>query len=152
MNEANRIKKQKDYEKKLNAMNSKREKLEEYEKMINEQKEKFRKTRINLTASRNEDEAIRLNILEYQRAFVFRGLDRDQVTNLKRVNARENIVISQLELNRKLNQFNKDINKLKDESILKKSPEQRKQMYKELLRAEAERKRKEEEDKMLNSK
>ena len=62
------------------------------------------------------------------------------------------IVISQLELNRKMNQFNKDINKLKDESILKKSQEQRKKMYQDLLKAEADRKRKEEEDKMLNSK
>lgn len=62
------------------------------------------------------------------------------------------IAISQLELNRKMNQFNKDINKLKDESILKKSQEQRKKMYQDLLKAEADRKRKEEEDKMLNSK
>ena len=62
------------------------------------------------------------------------------------------IVISQLELNRKMNQFNKDINKLKDESILKKSQEQRKKMYQDLLKAEADRKRKKEEDKMLNSK
>ena len=122
MNEANRLKKQKDYEKKLNAMNSKREKLEEkkqeeYERMINEQKEKFKKAKRNLRVNKNEDEAIRINILEYQREFVFRGLDRDQVTTLKRSKARENIVISQLELNRKKNQFNKDINKLKDESI-----------------------------------
>lgn len=80
--------------------------------------------------------------MEYQREFVFRGLDRDHVTNLKRVNARENIVLSQLELNKKLSQFNRDINKLKEESIPKKSLEQRKKIYKDLLKAEAERKKK----------
>ena len=53
-------------------------------------------------------------------------------------------------MGRKLNQFNREMNKLKDESILKKSFDQRRQIYKDLLKAEAEKKKKEEEEKLLN--
>ena len=154
-NEEERMKKQKAYIKKLNDMTTKRLRLEEkrqieYENIINEQKQKFAKTKINLENYKKTDELIRQNILEYQRALVFRGLDKDQATSLKRSNARENIILSQMEMGRKLNQFNREMNKLKDESILKKSFEQRRQIYKDLLKAEAEKKKKEEEEKLLN--
>ena len=154
-NEEERMKKQKAYIKKLNDMTTKRLRLEEkrqieYENIINEQNQKFAKTKINLENYKKTDELIRQNILEYQRALVFRGLDKDQATSLKRSNARENIILSQMEMGRKLNQFNREMNKLKDESILKKSFEQRRQIYKDLLKAEAEKKKKEEEEKLLN--
>ena len=154
-NEEERMKKQKAYIKKLNDMTTKRLRLEEkrqieYENIINEQKQKFAKTKINLENYKKTDELIRQNILEYQRALVFRGLDKDQATSLKRSNARENIILSQMEMGRKLNQFNREMNKLKDESILKKSFEQRRQIYKDLLKAEAEKKKNEEEEKLLN--
>ena len=154
-NEEERMKKQKAYIKKLNDMTTKRLRLEEkrqieYENIINEQKQKFAKTKINLENYKKTDELIRQNILEYQRALVFRGLDKDQATSLKRSNARENIILSQMEMGRKLNQFNREMNKLKDESILKKSFDQRRQIYKDLLKAEAEKKKKEEEEKLLN--
>ena len=154
-NEEERMKKQKAYIKKLNDMTTKRLRLEEkrqieYENIINEQKQKFAKTKINLENYKKTDELIRQNILEYQRALVFRGLDKDQATSLKRSNARENIILSQMEMGRKLNQFNREMNKLKDESILKKSFDQRRQIYKNLLKAEAEKKKKEEEEKLLN--
>ena len=154
-NEEERMKKQKAYIKKLNDMTTKRLRLEEkrqieYENIINEQKQKFAKTKINLENYKKTDELIRQNILEYQRALVFRGLDKDQATSLKRSNARENIILSQMEMGRKWKQFNREMNKLKDESILKKSFEQRRQIYKDLLKAEAEKKKKEEEEKLLN--
>ena len=154
-NEEERMKKQKAYIKKLNDMTTKRLRLEEkrqieYENIINEQKQKFAKTKINLENYKKTDELIRQNILEYQRALVFRGLDKDQATSLKRSNARENIILSQMEMGRKLNQFNREMNKLKDESILKKSFDQRRQIYKDLLKAEAEKKKKEEEEKLLS--
>ena len=109
-----------------------------------------RKDNIEVMLYKKTDELIRQNILEYQRALVFRGLDKDQATSLKRSNARENIILSQMEMGRKLNQFNREMNKLKDESILKKSFDQRRQIYKDLLKAEAEKKKKEEEEKLLN--
>ncbi len=52
-----------------------------------------------------------------------------------------------MELEKKLAQFNNQMNILKDHSILKKSKEQQKQIYLELKRKEEERKRKEEEEK-----
>ena len=46
-----------------------------------------------------------------------------------------------------MGQFNKDIRRIQDKSMLKLSNEKRKEVYKNLLREEAERKKKEEEDK-----
>ena len=91
--EERRLKKQKEYMKKINNMINKRLKLEEkkqaeYENIINEQKQKFEKTRTNLENSKKTDEMIRLNILEYQRALVFRGLDKEEATTQKKSNAR----------------------------------------------------------------
>ena len=47
----------------------------------------------------------------------------------------------------KMNEFNKEINKIKDKSIMKKSYEQRKQIYYDMLKEETERKKREEEEK-----
>ena len=46
-----------------------------------------------------------------------------------------------------MGQFNKDISQIQDKSMLKLSAEQRKEVYRNLLREEAEKKKKEEEDK-----
>jgi hypothetical protein len=53
-----------------------------------------------------------------------------------------------MELEKKLNEFNTQMNALKDQSVLKKSKEQRKQVYLELKRKEEEQRRKEEEEKL----
>lgn len=58
----------------------------------------------------------------------------------------ENTIVTQMELEKKMADFNKDMNDLKNKSILKKSFDQRKNMYRQMMR-EAERKRKEEEEK-----
>jgi hypothetical protein len=57
-----------------------------------------------------------------------------------------------MELEKKLNSFNAQLNALKDQSVLKKSKEQRREIYLEKKRREAELRKKEEEDKqkMLN--
>ena len=55
-------------------------------------------------------------------------------------------MLTQMELEKKLSQFNYQMNMLKDHSILKKSKDQRKQIYLELKRKEEERKKKEEEE------
>ena len=52
-----------------------------------------------------------------------------------------------MELEKKMSQFNCQMNMLKDLSMLKKSKDQRKQIYLELKRKEEERKKKEEEEK-----
>ena len=52
-------------------------------------------------------------------------------------------------MERKLNQFNRDMNKLKEQNMSKLSYEKRKKMYLDMLKAEAEKKKKEEEEKLL---
>lgn len=43
---------------------------------------------------------------------------------------RENTIITQMELEKKMHDYNKDINQLKNKSILKKSLEERRTIYK----------------------
>lgn len=52
-----------------------------------------------------------------------------------------------MQLERKLNVFHSEMNKLKDSSVMKKSKQQKRGIFIELKRKEEERKRKEEEDK-----
>lgn len=56
-----------------------------------------------------------------------------------------------MELEKKMHDFNKDINTLKDGSILKLSQEKRKEVYKSILRERA-RKEREEKEKELDKK
>ena len=88
-------------------------------------------------------------VLEYQREFIIRVGDKDHANNLRKMSARENIVLANMEIERKLNQFNKDMNKLKEQNMSKLSYEKRKKMYLDMLKAEAEKKKKEEEEKLL---
>ena len=90
----------------------------------------------------------REEILEDQNVFFNRGLNKDNVTNLKRINANERTVIAQLTLEKNLYIFNKKMNQIKNSSILKKSPQQRLAMYKEKKRQEEEKRKKELEEKM----
>ena len=91
----------------------------------------------------------RENILEYQREFIMKSNDKDHANDIKKNSARENIILANMEMERKLNQFNKDMNKLKDQNMSKLSYEKRKKMYLDMLKAEAEKKKKEEEEKLL---
>lgn len=51
-----------------------------------------------------------------------------------------------MQIERKLNTFNSEMNKLKDNSVMKKSKQQKKEIFFELRRQEEERIRKEKED------
>jgi hypothetical protein len=59
----------------------------------------------------------------------------------------ESTVLTQMELEKKLNDFHTQLNQLKDKSILKKSMKERKEIYLELKRLEEEKRRKEQEEK-----
>ncbi len=67
---------------------------------------------------------------------------------MKRISAGERRVLSQMTMEKNLSDFYKRMNVLKDQSIYKKSPEDRYKMYRNLKREEAERKKKELEEKM----
>lgn len=58
----------------------------------------------------------------------------------------EKVILKQMQIERKLNTFYYEMNKLKDSSVMKKTAQQKKGVYLELKRKEEERIRKEKED------
>ena len=147
------LKKIKKFQKKLNEMEKRKlqielNKKEAGEKLHKFQLEKFERIKDNLLMNKEENEEFRDNVLEYQREFIFnRPIKKDDAIEVKKNNARETIVLDNLERDKKIFQFNKDIYKIQEQSMLKLSNEKRRIMYNNLLKEEAERKKKELEDK-----
>jgi hypothetical protein len=115
-----------------------KEKREEKMRRCNTQKKEIRK---------EENERI-LDILDYQFELLRRSQKKEKMGELRRVNAGEKTIIDQMVLQKNLSEFFRRMNRLKDQSVYKKTPEQRYKIYRDLKRAEAERKRKELEEKM----
>ena len=89
------------------------------------------------------------SILEAENLFLTRGANKDNVTDLKRINAGEKIVLAQMTLEKNLMAFRKKMNEIKSNNVMKKSAQEQFAIYKEVKRQEAERKKKELEDKLL---
>ena len=118
------------------------------EKLARTQKEKFERVQDNLLTFKEEDDEDREAVLDYQRELVInKANNKDIAMELRKANAREKVILADMEMYKMMGKFNKDINKIQDQSMLKLSNNRRKQMYKDLLREEAEKKKKEEEDK-----
>ena len=96
------------------------------EMRIEEFNRKFEKTKHNLKKAQQENDEVREETWEYQRILIFKGKSKEDATLTNRYLARENIVVSQMETEKKINQFNRDINKILVQSIMKKSCDQRK--------------------------
>ena len=96
----------------------------------------------------NELNQYRSLILSEQKEILNRGINKDSLNNLKKLNANDQIVKQQLTIENNMKAFKKKMHSIQSASILKKSPEERLNMYKEKKREEAERKKKELEDKM----
>ncbi len=147
------LKKIKKFQKKLNEMEKRKHQIELNKKEAGQklhkfQLEKFERIKDNLQMNKEENEEFRDNVLEYQREFIFnRPIKKDDAIEVKKNNARETIVLDNLERDKKIFQFNKDIYKIQEQSMLKLSNEKRRIMYNNLLKEEAERKKKELEDK-----
>jgi hypothetical protein len=147
------MKKLKKFQKKLNDVAKRKEEIEqrrkdEIEKFARTQKEKFERVQDNLLTYKEEDDEDREAVLDYQREYVInKAMNKDIGMELRKANARDNVILADMEMYKMMGKFNKDINKIQNESMLKLSDNRRKQMYKDLLREEAERKKKEEEDK-----
>ena len=75
---------------------------------------------------------------------------REKSNELKRISAGERRVLGQMTMEKNLSDFYRRMNVLKDQSIYKKSEEERYKMYRTLKREEAERRKKELEEKMEN--
>ena len=136
-NEQERIAKQQKCIHKLDDMVNKQKLFEqkkhlEYANFIKAQNEKFQNVKRNLIKSREQSVKAREEILRLQREANARYLSRCRSVrgNNHRVNYQQNIEM-------KMNEFNKEINKIKDKSIMKKSYEQRKQIYYDILKEEA---------------
>ena len=139
--------------KKLAGLEKKRkenekERSERIEKEKRRRKEYFDKCKKNKEELGNENDEYRQMILADQNEILKRGVNKDSLSDLKRINAGEKIVLNQLTLENNLPAFRKKMDMIKSSSVLKKSPEERLNMYKEKKREEAERKKKELEDKM----
>lgn len=88
-----------------------------------------------------EESERRNDILYNQNQRLRRSLSRDRSIKLKRRLAYNKSSLEQIILERNLMTFNKQMNKLKSQSIYKKPIEERIKMYKELKRKEAEKKK-----------
>ena len=89
------------------------------------------------------------SILEAENLFLTRGANKDNLTDLKRINAGEKIVLAQMTLEKNLMAFRRKMNEIKSNNVMKKSSQEQFAIYKEVKRQEAERKKKELEDKLL---
>ena len=130
---------------KLKYDNEKRDKLKEEIKARKEKMKRCNTQKLELLKEENER---RLDILDYQYELLNRGKKREYMNEVKRINAGERTVYNQIKLEKNLSDFYKRMNFLKTQSVYKKTPEQRYKIYKDLKRQEAERKKKELEDKL----
>ena len=114
----------------------------------NKREEKMKKCHTQKIEIIKEQNERRMEILDYQFDLLKRGKKRDKTNEMKRINAGEKRVMEQMSMERNLSDFYKRMNYLKDQSIYKKTFEERYKMYRDLKREEAERKKKELEDKL----
>ena len=121
------------------------------EKFLMEQtkrEEKMKKCKTQKGEIMKEQNERRLDILDYQLELLKRVNKRDKSNELKRISAGERRVLGQMTMEKNLSDFYRRMNLLKDQSIYKKTEEERYKMYKNRKREEAERKKKELEEKL----
>ena len=155
--ERNAEKKRKNLIKKLQVIESnqneqKKKDKEKYEN-IKEKRERYmltcndNKKNLNKMLLEEKDD-----ILEYQAMMFSRKSDMDQKNKLKKDNFTERTLYNQMTFEKNLKPFYKKLEEIKSDSIIKKSIDQRRRIYRGIKRAEAEAKRKEEEERLLNQK
>ena len=110
--------------------------------------EKMRRCNTQKKEIRKEENERRLDILYFQYELLGRNKMKEKMGELRRINAGEKTIINQMVLQKSLSDFYRRMNRLKSQSIYKKTFEQRYKIYKDLKKAEAERKKKELEEKM----
>ena len=140
----------------LNKINKREVIKEKYDKQRkerflmdkNKREEKMKKCHTQKIEIMKEQNERRMEILDYQFDLLKRSKKRDKTNEMKRINAGEKRVMEQMTMERNLSDFYKRMNYLKDQSIYKKTMEERYKIYKDLKREEAERKKKELEDKL----
>ena len=148
-----REKYKKNLENKLEKMSQKkdmfdRKKEMEYEIVKNQRKELFKRIQINKKEIEKEEELRREDILFEEYNKLGRMPIRDDFGRSELHNLQSKTLILFHEDYELRKDFLKKLSKLKEESVSKKSDKQKRKMYTDKLRAEAERKRKEEEERL----
>ena len=115
-------------------------------KMIRE--EQFERAKENKTSLENIEKKWRDNILYDEKVRFDLALGKENRCRSMKSVSRYKVVYRDKKLNEKMKEFLKQRNILQNESILKKSQKQRREIYNNILRMEAERKKKEQEKKM----
>ena len=87
--------------------------------------EKMKKCRTQKIEIMRELNERRLDIIDFQLDLLKRGKKKDKSNELKRINAGERRVISQMTMEKNLTDFYKRMNALKDQSIYKKTEEEK---------------------------
>ena len=77
-----------------------------------------------------------------------RGINKDFNVETKRIKAHMSLINNQIEYEEGLKNFKKRINSIQDESILKKTPQEKYNLYIEKLRRDEEKRKKEAEAKL----
>jgi hypothetical protein len=151
---------EKENEKKGKTLIAKMRKREELKEKFDNQKkekqqaeivareEKMKRCNTQKKEILKEQNERRLDILDYQYELLMKGKKKDRVNEIKRKKAKEKTIVTQMILEKNLSDFVQRMNTLKDQSVYKKTPEQRYKIYKDLKRAEAEKRKKELEDKL----
>ena len=150
-------KKKKNLAKKLLTIETNQKEFLEKEKQKNESIKKRRLLYFN--TCRNNKNNLERNfteetktIMDFQTGVLLRQKERDKNIQLKKENLYEKTVFHQMKFEKNLKPFYKELERIKSESIFKKSKEQRRKIFKDLKRAEAEAKKREEEERLLNQK
>ena len=155
--ERNTEKKRKNLIKKLQIIEKNQNEIKEKDKLkyetLREKRAKYMSTCIehkkNLEKILLEEKD---DILEYQTILITRKCQMDKKYKLKKDNFAEKTMYTHLTFEKNLKPFYKKLEEIKSDSIIKKSYDQRKRIYRGIKRAEAEAKRKEEEERLLNQK
>jgi hypothetical protein len=136
----------------IRKVENEKEKAYKIERDRQKRIEKFELMKKNKDIIMQEQVDRRQGILEYQQ-FVFNNakvIERNKQKS--KDNANEKIVNMEIGFQNDIPKFKKMMNQLQNESIFKKSPQQRLEMFKEKKRAEQEKLKKELEEKELNKK
>ena len=91
-------------------------------------------------------------ILDNQKYYIDQGLSRERVVELKKRQTQEKINDMHINFEKGLGAFIKKMESIKSDSILKKTMEERKEIYMHKKYLEKLKKQKEDEEKLLNSK
>ena len=119
--------------------NLKKQRLKYYNKCRNLRNDLNR----NLTEEAND-------IIDYQNCVLSRQKDKEESIKLKKEVIQCKTINRQMEFEKNLKTFYKILYRIKSESIIKKSKEQKRKIFRDLKRAEAEARRREEEERLLN--